>query len=235
MYLLDVLSSDKTNEMTLLKTLRAEYQALPCSLPSELASVLLRTALAHHTRRFESPTYETLITSLTAERPNAPGSRSGSFPPAPGALGVGTFSHLGVSPIIPPGNLTAPPPMSLDEGSSGIMSSWRGKGFLLPPPNAPPKRHVFMQMMEEVLGKYWHASGCSPQPTDYTAERHGDLAPRPAWHTGDMPAPVDWVYLATPFMCCLSRPIAVFYTFEKLLQRMGKWALLLNAAANVSH
>jgi len=220
MYLLGVLSSDKTNEISILKVLRAEYQALPSSLPSELASVLLRTALAHHTRRFESPTYETLITSLTAERASAPGSRSGTVPPTSGALGAlgqlgGGHGH---SPVILPGANAVPPPMSIDDPST---MSWRGKGFLLPPPSAPPKRHVFMQMMEEVLGKYWHASGCSPQVTDLTAEVHGDLAPRPAWHTGDMPAPVDWVYLATPFMCCLSRPIAVFFTFEKLLERMG--------------
>lgn len=222
MYLLDVLSSDKTNEMTLLKSLRTEYLDLPSALPSELASVLLRTALAHLTRRFESPTYESLITNLTAERNN--GSRSGSLPPVagPGAgimAQVGTGAMHGPSPVLLPGAVTAPPPMGLDDGTRDM--AYRGKGFLLPPPNSPPKRHAFLGMMEEVLGKYWHASGCAPTTTDPVSEMTGDKQPRPKWHTGDMPAPVDWVYLATPFMCCLARPVAVFFTFEKLMEKLG--------------
>jgi hypothetical protein len=235
MYLLDVLSADKTNEITLLKGLRTKYQALPASLPSELASVLLRTALTHHTRRFESPTYETLITSLTAER-STPGSvassRSASlapghiFPGLPGLPGLTGMALAQMSQVTTASPApSAPPSTGALESLDDPAGAWRGKGFLLPPPTAPPRRHVFMQMMEEVLGKYWHAAGCAPERTDGIAEAGGDYAPRPAWIAGDMPAPVDWVYLATPLMCCLARPIAVFFTFEKLFERIGTFVV----------
>ena len=32
----------------------------------------------------------------------------------------------------------------------------------------------------------------------------------------------NWVYLATPFVCCLSRPIACYLGFEKIVERMGE-------------
>lgn len=212
MYLLGVLSSDKTNEMTSLKILRTEYAALPSSLPSDLQSTLLQTALAHHTRRFESPTYESLITTLTSEQ-CLPGSRASSLGPG-SSLSMSTLSGaMSFSPNLPPGPQGAPPPLSLEDGGM----SWRGKGFLLPPPSAPPTRHAYLTLIEEVLGKYWHAAGMPDDP-----DPHSDLQPRPAWAPGMPPAPADWVYLATPFVCVLSRPLAVFYSFEKLVDRLSE-------------
>lgn len=224
MYLLGVLSEDKTSEMTLMKQLRVNYAALPSTLPSELTSLVLQTALAHHTRRFENPTYESLITALTAETsPPAPyqpaiaptGSRSGW-----GGIGGSSYTApLYNSPPVSGNNPVNPPPLSLDEGSSVMF---RAKGFLIPPPSGPPSRHGYIALIEEVLGKYWHASGCKPEPGDAEAEPDGDHCPRPNWKPGEAPAPADWVYLATPFVCCLSRPIAVFYGFEKLMDRMSE-------------
>lgn len=67
MYLLSVLSPDRTTEISSLLTLSATYTAIPSSMPSSLTELLHKTALAHHTHRFENPTYAGLITSLTAE------------------------------------------------------------------------------------------------------------------------------------------------------------------------
>jgi len=33
---------------------------------------------------------------------------------------------------------------------------------------------------------------------------------------------MDWVYLVTPFVCCLTRPAAICLGFEKLMERMGE-------------
>ncbi|RSH78096.1 uncharacterized protein EHS24_002552 [Apiotrichum porosum] len=121
---------------------------------------------------------------------------------------------MSFSPNLPPGPQGAPPPLSLEDGGM----SWRGKGFLLPPPSAPPTRHAYLTLIEEVLGKYWHAAGMPDDP-----DPHSDLQPRPAWAPGMPPAPADWVYLATPFVCVLSRPLAVFYSFEKLVDRLSSF------------
>lgn len=170
MYLLGVLKADKTAEMTNLKSLRVTYSELASSLPPPLASLLLHTALAHHTRRFESPTYDSLISSLTAEQ---------------------AWPRVKPSPAIIAAQRDNPPALALED------TFW-GKGFLVPPPSGPPSRHAYMSIMEEVLGKYYNAKN------------------------GEGPPAKDWVYLATPFVCCLSRPIAVFYAFEKLTERMSE-------------
>lgn len=180
MYLLDVLKADKTSEMTMLKALRVNYAQLPSTLPADLSSMILRTSLAHHTRRFESPTYDSLISSLTAEGGDVTGRVHSRHGPSPNMAAAATAN---------------PPPLALEE-------SFRGKGFLIPPPTEPPSRHTYLSIMEEVLGKYYHAEGTSQRTTG--------------------PPPKDWVYLATPFVCCLSRPIAVFYAFEKLTERMSR-------------
>lgn len=240
MYLLGVLSEDKTSEMTLLKQLRVNYAALPSTLPSELTSLVLQTALAHHTRRFENPTYESLITALTAETSAPPQaqSQSGQGQNGTRSSSVGTnsltsssilnnsyasssaYTSYSSSPPLTATNPLNPPHLSLDDGSSAAM--FRAKGFLIPTPSGPPSRHGYIGLIEEVLGKYWHASGCTPKPGDAEAEPDGDRSPRPNWRPGEAPAPADWVYLATPFVCCLARPIAVFYGFENLMERMSK-------------
>lgn len=237
MYLLGVLSEDKTSEMTLMKQLRVNYAALPSTLPSELTSLVLQTALAHHTRRFENPTYESLITALTAETTTPLQSQTIQGPSGSRSSSVGTtsltassllnntyassspYTSYSNSPPMSGTNPMNPPHLSLDDGSPAAM--FRAKGFLIPTPSGPPSRHGYIALIEEVLGKYWHASGCTPKPGDAEAEPHGDRSPRPNWRPGEAPAPADWVYLATPFVCCLARPIAVFYGFENLMDRMS--------------
>lgn len=236
MYLLGVMSSDKTSEMTLLKTLRTAYQDLPSSLPSDLASLLLQTALSHHTRRFENPTYESLISTLTSE-PLGGGWVSGAGTGVGGALGLGSRVPSGNRPAASPNLLaganSAPPPMSLDDGTMAFRAK-SGGGFLIPAPTAPPTRHTYITMLEEVLGKFWHQTGCRPSEVDVEGEmEEADLdvavGPRARWPAGVWPQPVDWVYLVTPFVCCLSRPIAVFYAFDKLAERLSEWAWALGS------
>ena len=67
MYLLKVLSADKTSEITSIMNLNQQYASLSTSLPPDLQGLLTRTTLEHHTRRFDNPTYAGLINSLTAE------------------------------------------------------------------------------------------------------------------------------------------------------------------------
>jgi hypothetical protein len=78
--------------------------------------------------------------------------------------------------------------------------------FLPPPPNAPLSRSVYLGVLEEVLGKYkaWRDS-----QGDEGEENGGG---------GEK----EWVWLITPFICCLSRPGAIFFGFQRLMERMGK-------------
>lgn len=225
MYLLGVMSSDKTSEMTLLKTLRTAYQDLPSSLPSDLASLILQTALAHHTRRFENPTYEHLISTLTSESTppwSGPGSTASLGGPASRIPASNRPSAA--SPNLKAGANNAPPPMSLDDGTMAFRVK-SGGGFLIPAPTQAPSRHAYIAMVEEVLGKYWNSKGCRHSQLDMPPDGDRDsdeVGPRARWPEGMGPQPVDWVYLVTPFVCCLSRPIAVFYAFDKLAERLSE-------------
>lgn len=104
MYLLHVLSPDRTTEISSLLSLTANYQAIPTDIPPRLTELLHRTALAHHTQRFHSPTYAGLITSLTAETPQ-PHSQSHSQ-----------------STYLPPSTTTASAPGSVNGNGNGVHS-----------------------------------------------------------------------------------------------------------------
>jgi hypothetical protein len=54
-----------------------------------------------------------------------------------------------------------------------------------------------------VLGKYWNEEKDDGRKVDDGDEK-------------------NWVYLATPFVCCYARPVAVFLAFQKLMERMSK-------------
>jgi hypothetical protein len=181
MYLLSVLSSDRTAEITFLLSLNSSYSTLPSSLPSIAVSNIHRTALAHHTHRFYNPTYAGLITSLTAENSK----------PAQVKENV-------------PKKDQAPQPNNQDE-AAGTLRSQYGR-FLPPPPTSPPTRHAYLSTLEEVLGKYYNEEKAAGSPT-----------------SGEE---VNWVYLATPFVCCYARPVAVFLAFQKLMERISTSPIL---------
>jgi hypothetical protein len=178
MYLLSVLSSDRTAEITFLLSLNSSYSTLPSSLPSIAVSNIHRTALAHHTHRFYNPTYAGLITSLTAENSK----------PAQ------------VKENVPKSKDQPAQPNNQDE-AAGTLRSQYGR-FLPPPPTSPPTRHAYLSTLEEVLGKYYNEAKAAGPPTP-----------------GEE---VDWVYLATPFVCCYARPVAVFLAFQKLMERISE-------------
>lgn len=178
MYLLSVLSSDRTAEITFLLSLNSSYSTLPSSLPSIAVSNIHRTALAHHTHRFYNPTYAGLITSLTAEN----------------------SKPTQVKENVPKSKDQAPQPNNQDE-AAGTLRSQYGR-FLPPPPTSPPSRHAYLTTLEEVLGKYYN-------------EEKGFGTPTPEDE-------VNWVYLATPFVCCYARPVAVFLAFQKMMERISK-------------
>ena len=66
-------------------------------------------------------------------------------------------------------------------------------------------------MLEEILGKFWNAE----------EQRGRDDEWRRANSWGLQGSETDWVYLVTPFVCCLTRPVAVFLAFQKLMDRLG--------------
>jgi len=181
MYLLSVLSSDRTAEITFLLSLNSSYSTLPSQLPSVAVSNIHRTALAHHTHRFYNPTYASLITSLTAENSKLTQTRD-----------VPKSKTGGDQPLQP----------SNQDEAAGTLRSQYGR-FLPPPPTSPPSRHSYLSTLEEVLGKY------------YNEEKSSGMIPSQADE-------VNWVYLATPFVCCFARPVAVFLAFQKLMERISK-------------
>ncbi|ORY34029.1 hypothetical protein BCR39DRAFT_518178 [Naematelia encephala] len=200
LYLLSVLVPDKTSEITSLLSLNSTYQALPLSMPSNLTSLLLKTALNHHTKRFFNPTYAGLISSITAE---------------PETLSSST------SPMFLAENHKPPPPLRLSESDGTTLRSENTR-LLPPPPSSPPSRHGYMSMMEEVLGKFYHAE---------LARGHDEEYRRGSYGLEDSER--DWVYLATPFMCCLSRPVAVSLGFQKLMQRLESFPSLPSRIASL--
>lgn len=198
MYLLDVLSSDKTSEITSLISLNASYQALSSKLPSSATSLMLKTALAHHTHRFFNPIYASLISSITSETPTTKHIRETSTK----------------SPNIAAENYQPPPPFALPPSDSEDTLTLRSQyvRFLPPPPTTPPTRHGYLSMVEEVLGKYFNAEKEEGRDEEYRREISGGLEGTEK----------DWVYLVTPFVCCLTRPVAVFLGFQRFMERLGK-------------
>lgn len=194
MYLLSVLSSDRTAEITFLLSLNSSYSTLISSLPSKAVSNIHQIALQHHTRRFYNPTYAGLITSLTAESPDSP----------PQALRPHLHSQTHHSSSSSSNNNKDPSSQQVQQQQqqSQTLRSQYGR-FLPPPPTSPPSRHAYLSTLEEVLGKYWNEEKDAGREVDDGEER-------------------NWVYLATPFVCCYARPVAVFLAFQKLMERMSQ-------------
>lgn len=67
-------------------------------------------------------------------------------------------------------------------------------------------------MLEEVLGKFWNAENLEGRDDEWRKDDAG----------GFEGSEKDWVYLCTPFVCCLSRPVGVFLGFKSLMERMSK-------------
>lgn len=199
MYLLAVLSPDKTQEISSILNLINQYQTLPTTLPSHLTSILTQAALSHHTRRFFNPTYAGLISSLTAE--------SASLPPI-NSEKTHTRDNTGNST-----NAQSEPKVTkgADEGELNTIRSQYSR-FLPPPPSTPPSRSTFISTVLEVLGKYHNTQ----------LGKGRDMEKRRS-ESGLNDSESDWVYLVTPFVCCLSRPGAIYLGFEKLMDRMGEY------------
>jgi len=192
MYLLDVLSSDKTSEITSLISLNSSYQSLPSRLPSNLTSLILKTALAHHTHRFFNPTYAGLISSITSKPPSSRES-SGMIPTIQDTRNPPAFA-------IPPCE---------SEDTLTLRSQY--VRFLPPPPSSPPARDEYLTMVEEVLGKFWSTEKDKGRDEEWRRTGSGGMDGTER----------DWVYLVTPFVCCLTRPMAVFLGFQRLVERLG--------------
>lgn len=202
MYLLGVLSPDKTQEITSILNLINQYQALPTTLPSHLTSILTQTALAHHTRRFFNPTYAGLITSLTAENGSLPSINNEK------SHSRDTTSNSSITNSNP-STETKNPTKGSEEGELNTIRSQYSR-FLPPPPSSPPTRNGFISTVLEVLGKYHN-----------TQLNKGRNSGSRRMGSGVTDSEMDWVYLVTPFVCCLSRPGAVYLGFEKIMDRLG--------------
>ena len=209
LYLLNVLSEDKTTEITTIMALASSYQLLPASLPSFITSVILKTALQHHTRRFFNPTYADLISTLTAEPPQLPAKASGSNSHGHGHV-HGGHGHAPHGHPHQQHQHQHQQSSTLEIDETLTLRSQYGR-FLPPPPTTPPSRQAFLTEVEEVLAKFWHAES--------DAGRDGEWRRR---KTGMEASEKDWVWLVTPFVCCLTRPVAVFLGFQGLMQTMRK-------------
>jgi hypothetical protein len=226
MYLLSVLSSDRTAEITFLLSLNSSYSTISPALPSRAVSTIHRTALSHHTHRFYNPTYAKLITSLTAESRLEGGSSSGGYASTSKDQSIATSGARSKSKT-PTSDAQSQSQSSFqvqsqsqtqtqvsqsqssrttEEDASGTLRSQYGR-FLPPPPTSPPSRHAYLSTLEEVLGKYYNVE-----------KEAGRLAP-PGQIQGQGEE-VNWVYLATPFVCCFARPVAVFLAFQKMMDRI---------------
>lgn len=282
MYLLSVLSSDRTAEITFLLSLNSSYAQIPSGLPSRVVSNIHQTALAHHTRRFYNPTYAGLITSLTADPGRDPGVAASVSTST--SSGSGSGSGVGVggkqqgqgqqnqnhsqqhqhqkqpqpqqvhsqSQQLQPAQQQqsqsqqqqpqqqSQPQQQQQQSQDQTLRSQYGR-FLPPPPTSPPTRHAYLTTLEEVLGKYYNesrtrtrpaaaaaAEGDAVRPNDYQTtdglegtEGKGESRESvlPMWH--EEGSEKNWVYLATPFVCCYARPVAVFLAFQKMMDRMS--------------
>jgi hypothetical protein len=104
-----------------------------------------------------------------------------------------------------------PPALDVDDNALTIRSQYMR--FLPPPPSSPPTRQAYLSTLEEVLGKFWNAereAGRDDEWRRMTTKVEGTER--------------DWVWLVTPFVCCLTRPVAIFLGFQKLVDRMRKSA-----------
>lgn len=278
MYLLNVLSEDKTSEITTVMALSSSYALLPSSLSSSLSTVLLKTALKHHTHRFYNPTYAGLISSLTAEPgvetqgpdrgrdvsgkhlSSIPAGVTGTIPSGSGGRSdggsganrqPGTLSSTSSSGSVPTGSNKSAPGGGILANSPILTSSnaqtltYNNKldpssipskpsipivktspvpadetqtlrtqygRFLPQPPTSAPSRHSYLAFLDEVLGKFYHS--------EREEGRDGEYRRRKAQLER---SEEEWVWLVTPFMCCLTRPVAVYLGFQKFMERMREF------------
>ncbi|RSH87357.1 hypothetical protein EHS25_003266 [Saitozyma podzolica] len=248
LYLLNVLSEDRTSEITSVFALSSYYSSLPSTVPTPIATLFLKTALAHHTHRFFNPTYASLISSLTAEQ--TPSASPAPFGPARDKLvsPAGGTSNVprgsppisgqrmppppsisslmppptstGGSPNMPASNRAAPPPLDMDTDGLTIRSQYMR--FLPPPPSTPPSRQTYLSTVEEVLGKFWNAEKEAGRDDEWRREA-----------TKIEGTEKDWIPLVTPFVCCYTRPVAVFMGFQKLMERMRSFPSMPSRLASL--
>ncbi|ORX36671.1 hypothetical protein BD324DRAFT_460250 [Kockovaella imperatae] len=303
LYLLKVLSADKTSEITSIISMNSLYQSLESDLPSDLQILLTKTALAHHARRFHQPTYAGLISSITAE------SSRGSNNSKTSAQSAGNGLKMNTTPAQPfdqgnngAGSWMGNEPSSSSNRSRGstVASQSRPSGstsqghsrdpsgrvhvleqfsstasqrstdhptdkserserserverqdrvqrqdwiertnvgpvddgtttlrsqvsrFLPPPPTTPPTRQAYLSTLIEVFGKYHNSQRAKGKDRETRRLSSG---------LDDTEA--NWVYLATPFICCLSRPTAIYLGFEKLAERMESFPPLPSQLASL--
>ncbi|WVR09771.1 hypothetical protein IAU60_006847 [Kwoniella sp. DSM 27419] len=249
LYLLEVLSEDKTAEISSLLSLNTSYQALPSTLPPSLTSQLLKTALQHHTKRFRNETYAGLITSITAESSTPLFQQNGKQQIYSTGNGKGKERSSTRQPTQsrPPSNPAAPggSAMSASPSQEGLYASSVSQPIpthdepenesqnyntirsqlsriLPPPPSEPPSRHAFLSILEEVLGKFWNAESLAGRDDEYRRSLTGGMEG----------SENDWVYLCTPFLCCLSRPVGIFLGFQKLMERLRLWPMIPSRLAS---
>ncbi|WWC70184.1 uncharacterized protein I206_104133 [Kwoniella pini CBS 10737] len=221
LYLLEVLSEDKTAEITSLLSLNTTYQALPSDLPSDLTASLLKTALSHHTKRFRNETYAGLITSLTSDSSS---SIKGREKPSSRQNTIGNEIRSNSSPLISSIEKQAPPNLSLsnsnstsdygeDESNNNELNTIRSQlsRILPPPPNSPPSRHHYLSILEEVLGKFYNVEYTLTKPVNSDITSFDEMMGY---------SKNDWIYLVTPFVCVLSRPVGIFLGFQNLMNRL---------------
>lgn len=60
-----------------------------------------------------------------------------------------------------------------------------------------------------MLGKFWNAEKEAGRDDEWRREA-----------TKIEGTEKDWIPLVTPFVCCYTRPVAVFMGFQKLMERM---------------
>jgi hypothetical protein len=228
MYLLDVIGSDKTNEITTVLDLNTQYQSIPSNqTPTALTTLITRKGLAHHTRRFFNPTYAGLITSITAETKPIHGdtaedvhSRQQSHPGGEAPARVLTAEAK--SSQMTNNLLDGSRRQDSSDGAPFTTLRSRYSKFLPPPPKTAPSRHDYIAMLKEVLGKYSHSRMIK---NELARQQNRAGYPDAEVRVGGVGLGAEdehWVELVTPFICCLKQPIAIYLGFEKLMQRIGE-------------
>ncbi|EIW70629.1 hypothetical protein TREMEDRAFT_29209, partial [Tremella mesenterica DSM 1558] len=228
MYLLEILSSDKTNESKSLVDLNESYQHLPSSLSSSITSVILKTALHHHLRRFSNPTYASLISSLTAE-PLPPLDSSPSQPPPIERDRVNPNPSTDITNS-PNSNPNLKPPsqiLTLSDGLNVPIVAKTDKAnvqaqhmrLLPPPPTSPLTRQNYLTVIQEVIGKYYAARSAAGKSSIEWKEEWED--------------PKTLVYLATPFCCTYTRPIAIYLSLAHFIARLKSFPPLPSRLASL--
>ncbi|RXK34924.1 hypothetical protein M231_07829 [Tremella mesenterica] len=260
MYLLEILSSDKTNESKSLVDLNESYQHLSSSLSSSITSVILKTALHHHLRRFSNPTYASLISSLTAE-PLPPLDSSPSQPPSIERDRVNANSSTDVtnSPNSNPNSKSPSQILTLSDGLNVPIVAKTDKAnvqaqhmrLLPPPPTSPLTRQNYLTVIQEVIGKYYAARSAGLLPSARYTIPNTNLKPQESQTQGCNvegqveagKSSIEWkeewedsktlVYLATPFCCTYTRPIAIYLSLAHFIAKLKSFPPLPSRLASL--